>query len=71
MYLKLRGRIVELYGTISTFSQVIGLSKNSVSMKLNGKKGFSQKDIIHWCEKLSIKTEDIGSYFFADGVQTK
>lgn len=70
MYHKLRGRIVELYGTAGAFAEAIGLSKNSVSMKLNGKKGFSQSDIILWCEKLSIQIEEIGEYFFKEKVQS-
>ena len=71
MYLKLRGRIVEKYGTIGAFADDIGLSKNSVSMKLNKKKGFSQSDILLWCEKLGIPKSDIGDYFFCTDSSNK
>ena len=70
MYLKLRGRIIEKYGSISAFAEEIGVSMVTVSNKLNGKKGFSQKDIILWCDKLDINVADIGLYFFDAKVQT-
>lgn len=63
-YAKLRGRIVEKYGTISKFGDVVGLSTVSMSKKLTGLTGFSQADIIRWCELLDIDISDVGSYFF-------
>ena len=47
-YRKLIGRIVEVYGTRKEFAKVIGISENSLSLKLNGKTGFSQEDINKW-----------------------
>ena len=64
-FAKLRGRIVEKYGTQARFSEHIGLSKTSITKKMTGKSGFSQKDIIKWCEALDIDLEDSGIYFFA------
>ena len=64
MYAKLRGRIVEKYGTISNFGTTLGLSKVSISKKLTGITGFSQADIIRWCELLDIDIADVGPYFF-------
>ena len=63
-YNKLRGRIVEKYGTHEKFSKALGISKNSLSLKINGKTGFSQADIIKWCELLDIDVSEIGIYFF-------
>lgn len=63
-YAKLRGRIVEKYGTISRFGEVLGLSGVSMSKKLTGITGFSQADIIRWCELLEIDLSDVGAYFF-------
>lgn len=64
-YDKLRGRIIEKYGSQENYAKKLGLSVNSVSKKMNGKSGFSQKDMIRWAELLDIDTDDYGSYFFA------
>lgn len=63
-YNKLRGRIVEMFGTQERFSEVIGISNVSLSKKMNGKTQFKQSDIILWCEKLEIPFKEIGFYFF-------
>lgn len=64
-YDKLRGRIVEKYGSQEKFAEVIGISPNSLSKKMTGKTGFSQKDIIRWSELLDIDKADYSEYFFA------
>lgn len=64
-YKKLRGRIIEKYGTQENFSKEIGISPNSLSLKMTGKTGFSRDDIIKWCELLDISNDEIGAYFFA------
>lgn len=64
-YSKLRGRIIEKYGTQEKFARELGISKNSLSLKMNGKTSFSQEDVIKWCTLLNIATENIGEYFFA------
>ena len=63
-YNKLRGRIVEKYGTQEEFAKKLGISKNSLSLKMNGKTSFSQADVIKWSELLGIETGEIGQYFF-------
>lgn len=63
-YAKLRGKIVEKYGTIEEFRKVLGISKVTASKKLNGATGFSQADILRWSDLLDIEIEDVGSYFF-------
>lgn len=64
-YAKLRGRIVEVFGTIQRYSDVLGLSYVSVSNKLNGKTGFSQEDIEKWADLLHIEPVYYHEYFFA------
>lgn len=64
-YNKLRGRIVEKYGTQYKFAEAVGMSKQGVSLKMTGKTSFSQGDINKWCDLLDIKTEQIAEYFFA------
>ena len=64
-YNKLKGRIKEIFGTQGAFAESLGLSENSLSLKLNGKRGFSQEDIELWCDLLHIEYNQIGEYFFA------
>lgn len=65
-YAKLRGRIVEKFGTQDAFREQIGISKTAMSNKMTGKTGFSQNDIIKWCELLSIDMQNVSEYFFAN-----
>lgn len=64
-YNKLKGRIVEKYGTQGKFAEILGISKTAMSKKMNCETGFSQEDIIVWSELLGIKPEEYGEYFFA------
>ena len=63
-YNKLRGRIIEKYGSLGKFSKIIKLSMNSLSKKMNGKTGFSQDDIEKWANLLDIDCSEYGNYFF-------
>jgi transcriptional regulator with XRE-family HTH domain len=64
-YNKLRGRIVEMYGTQGKFAEKLGISKNSVSKKMNCQTEFSQEDIIRWSMLLNVKKDEYGEYFFS------
>lgn len=63
-YNKLRGRIIEMYGSQDNFALKIGISKNSMSRKMNCKTGFSQRDISIWSNLLNICPNEYGEYFF-------
>ena len=63
-YAKLRGRIVEKYGTFSNFSNELGVNITIVSRKMHSKVGFTKADILKWCDLLDISLDEIGSYFF-------
>lgn len=63
-YNKLKGRIVEIFGTQAAFSKSIGVSEQTITAKLAGRSMFSQDDIINWCKALLIDQNDIGLYFF-------
>ena len=63
-YRRLRGRIVEKYGTMSEFADRIGICRASLSAKLNGRHKISTNDIRQWAEILDIAPEEIGIYFF-------
>ena len=68
-YSKLKGKIVEKYGTQSNFATVIGLSERTLSNKLNSKKPFKQPEISSICSLMDIPDEEIPQYFFAKKVQ--
>lgn len=63
-YSKLRGKIVEKYGSIAAFSTALGISNITLSMKLNNKIRFTSDDIIKIVELLEIPADEIGDYFF-------
>lgn len=64
-YTKLLGRIVEKVGTQSKFAERMGLSERTVSLKLNGKVGWKQKEIADACDVLEIQDQEIPAYFFS------
>lgn len=63
---KLRGRIVEKYGSQILFANAIGKTNQTVTNKLTGKSEFSKNDIVDWCTALEIDKEDVGEFFFVD-----
>ena len=63
-YNKLRGRIIEMFGTIEKFAEFIGITRVTVSNKLNGKSKFTRDDILFWSSALKIAQDDMGCYFF-------
>ena len=63
-YAKLRGRIVEKFGTQDRFAEHIGISTTSMSNKMTCRTGFSQNDIELWSKALDINMSDVGNYFF-------
>lgn len=63
-FAKLRGKIVEVFGTIGKFCEEVGLSQNLLSMKLNGKSDFTYDQIVAISNALGISSREIGDYFF-------
>jgi transcriptional regulator with XRE-family HTH domain len=63
-YSKLRGKIREMCQTQENFAEKIGLSKVSLSVKLNNKVPFTQGEIHAACDVLGIDRSDIAEYFF-------
>ena len=64
-YRKLIGRIIEKFGTRKKFAEAIGISENSLSLKLNDKIGISKEDMVLWGKLLDIDVSEFGDYFFA------
>ena len=67
-YSKLKGRIVEKYGTQRRFAKANHISDRTMSLKLNNGIGLSQEEILKWCKLLDIETSDIPVYFFIQKV---
>lgn len=63
-YRKLKGRIVEKYGSQGAFAAALGTTDQTISRKMNAVTSFSTEDIKKWSELLNIKADEIGSYFF-------
>lgn len=67
-YSKLRGRIIEKFGTLSRFAEELGTSLVVVSNKLQNKTGFSRADIEKWAGLLDISGNEYDLYFFTKEV---
>lgn len=63
-YNKLRGRIIEKYGTQEKFAKAVNISPNALSRKMTGKIGLSQEDILEWSPLLDIEPSEYGSFYF-------
>jgi len=63
-YSKLRGKIVEVFRTVRSFSKALGQSETATYNYLNGRTSFDQKSIEKWCRLLDIPLEDAMPYFF-------
>lgn len=65
---KLRGRIVEKYGTLGAFADTVHCSLSFLSQYLNGKKKLDQPTIDAWASALDISAKEIHLYFFVHRV---
>ena len=65
---KLRGRIVEKFGSQTAFAEAVHRSISFVSQYLNGKIVLDQKTIDEWANVLDISASDIDVYFFVKKV---
>lgn len=66
-YSKLRGLIVEKYGTLTAFADAMGMSISKLSMRLGNLVYWQQPDIEKACGLLGI--DDPTEYFFARNPQ--
>jgi transcriptional regulator with XRE-family HTH domain len=63
-YSKLTGRIVEKFGTRKEFAKAVGLTPETISMRLSGKRDFSRDEIFHIAKLLEIPYNELEPYFF-------
>lgn len=68
-YSKLRGRIIEKYGSQGLFAQALGCSERTISLKMNNLRAWTQRDIVKASELLDIHEDEIQDYFFKQKVQ--
>lgn len=61
---KLRGRIIEIFGTIDNFAESVDCSRAFISSYLNHKSILNQKTILNWAKNLKISDDEIPAYFF-------
>lgn len=62
---KLRGKIVEVFGTQKRFAKETDTSITYVSLYMNGKVYLDQRTIEKWAHALGISIAEIPDYFFA------
>jgi hypothetical protein len=65
-YSKLKGRIIEKYGTLTEFSKHISISRVALTEKLHNRIKVSRDDILEWSKLLDITQEEMGAYFFSE-----
>lgn len=63
-YDKLKGRIVEKFGSQVAFAKALGISEKTISNKLSGKRYFTQLEISRSASLLGLRSKDIDTYFF-------
>lgn len=68
-YSKLSGKIREKYGTQSNFAKVLGMSERSLSLKIGGKRAWTQAEMDRAVLCLGLTIQDIPKYFFEKKVQ--
>lgn len=68
-YSKLKGKIKEKCGTQYKFAQLMGLSKATITAKMQSKSEFTQEQITRAIDILSIDKCDVPDYFFTAKVQ--
>lgn len=61
---KLKGKIIEVFGTQTAFAEAVNRPKNTISLKLNGKQSITKNDIEEWSPLLGIEKSEYGDYFF-------
>lgn len=68
-YSKLQGKIKECCGTQCIFAENLGISRTTLSQKLNNVSDFTRNEIYKICNQLHIPLDEIPVYFFTKKVQ--
>ena len=65
-YSKLIGKIKEKFGTHERFADALKIGRVSLSLSLNSKREFSQKEIETAIDLLGLEKKDIPEFFFTE-----
>lgn len=65
-YSKLRGRIIEKFGTIESFAKKARITPTTIGRKLSGASAWKQNEIYVSCKLLEIPNSEIPIYFFSE-----
>lgn len=68
-YSKLKGRIVEIFGSQKEFAKAMHISERTLSLKMNNDRPWKQMDITNALFLLKLPDESIQEYFFTTKVQ--
>lgn len=63
-YGKLRGKIKEVFGTQERFADALGMSKATLSLKLNNSSEFTQQEMMESMMLLNLNFSQMDEYFF-------
>ena len=63
-FMRLRGRIIERFGTYVAFASAAGIEKNCLSAKLSGKTKISMPEAARWSQLLGIEDVDFVAFFY-------
>ena len=65
-YRKLRGRVIEKFGSLSAFAEVLGVTTNTISKKFTGKLPITARNIEEWSspELLDISPQEYYIFYF-------
>lgn len=69
-YSKLKGRIVEIFGSQTKFAKAMKMSERTLSFKISGKVSWKQREIVEAISLLGLSKDDIQEYFFTIEVQS-
>lgn len=64
-YSKLKGRIIEIYGTQSNFLTYLNMTEVTFIKTMKNIRYFNQNEIMDVLKLLGLNVEDIGEYFFS------
>ena len=68
-YSLLIGRIITVFGSRQAFAEAVGISKGTLSMKLNNRSRITGEEVVKWADMLCIDSGEIGLYFFTSKVR--
>lgn len=65
-YSKLRGKIIEVFGSQSKFADAMEMTLTGINQRLNGKIQWKTPEMVKACNLLHIELADAWMYFFVE-----